>query len=259
MRVVTWNMGCSFDAAYRKSHDRTWSQLLAWDPDVALIQETLAPPRFCPEERWVFTPFSPWPPGRAEVGTLVYSKTGLARLEVGGRSADLSHGQLTAAEVDVAGDMFVFASIHAITQGPSKEAISALGSDVSWSGPSLENLDLILHDLSKITAKRRFVVGGDLNAAKRFDDSKRRSSRGSNYHKWFSKARDAKWRLAHPKFHAGEERTIFRTARPGEDLELQIDHLFTDDATWDLLTSCNVLQVPYLTEFTDHAPLALEW
>ncbi len=74
--------------------------------------------------------------------------------------------------------------------------------------------------------------------------------------RWFTRARDAKWRAAHPKFHAGEERTLFRKGR--EEL-YQIDHLFTDNQTWKTLKSCQVLQVPYLSELSDHAPLALEW
>jgi hypothetical protein len=33
MRIITWNIGCSFGQRYRISNARTWQQLLAWDPD----------------------------------------------------------------------------------------------------------------------------------------------------------------------------------------------------------------------------------
>jgi len=126
----------------------------------------------------------------------------------------------------------------------------------SWSGTQLRPLDLILSDLSPMTSGRRFVIGGDFNASVRFDDYYRAGSRGSAFTKWFLKAKDAKWRAAHPKFHAGEQRTLFR---PGRDEPYQLDHFFTDDQTWDSLTGCDVIAVPYLNEFTDHAPLAMEW
>jgi hypothetical protein len=38
-----------------------------------------------------------------------------------------------------------------------------------------------------------------------------------------------------------------------------VDHLLTDRTTWSDLTRCDVLTVPFLDEFTDHAPLVLEW
>lgn len=72
---------------------------------------------------------------------------------------------------------------------------------------------------------------------------------------WFAKAEAAGWRAVHPKFHAGEQRTLFR---PGKDEAFQLDHLLCDRKTWDAATACEVLQVPYLEELSDHAPLSVD-
>jgi exonuclease III len=100
------------------------------------------------------------------------------------------------------------------------------------------------------------VVGGDLNAALRFDDLYTRGASLYGNLEWFSKAREAGWWNAHRKFHAGEQRTLFRPGKPDE--HFQIDHLFTDKGTWTDLQRCEVLSVPFLGEFSDHAPLVLE-
>jgi hypothetical protein len=74
----------------------------------------------------------------------------------------------------------------------------------------------------------------------------------SGYSKCFLKSRDAGWIAAHAKFHAGEERTLFR---PGRDNQLyQVDHPFTDRTTWSDLTRCDVLTAPYLRELLTTRP-----
>jgi len=51
VRVVTWNMGCSYGNRYRSSQARTWPQFLAWYPDVGLVQETMNPSEWLPGRR----------------------------------------------------------------------------------------------------------------------------------------------------------------------------------------------------------------
>ena len=250
MRVITWNFG---GVAFKSSSARCWAQLLAWNPDVALVQEAY-PPQDVRDDLWTFTPYG----GIPDRGTIVYAKAGLTPVPHVGRFRAAIEGQATLAEATFGGEALLFASIHAIADPVEPglvEGIDATGVS-SWGGSLLRPLDLILNDLSPITKGRRFVVGGDFNASVRFDDFYRTGSQGSAFTKWFLKAKDAKWRAAHPKFHVGEERTLFRGGSEGP---YQIDHFFTDDRTWDALTRCDVIDVPFLREFSDHAPLVLEW
>ena len=65
------------------------------------------------------------------------------------------------------------------------------------------------------------MVGGDLNAALRFDALYPPTSVYYGNAEWFGKAAAVGWRALHPKFHAGEQRTLFR---PGKDEAFQLDH-----------------------------------
>jgi endonuclease/exonuclease/phosphatase family metal-dependent hydrolase len=55
MRLITWNMGCAYGSRYKQSNPRTWQQLLAWQPDIALVQETLHPGDHLDPETFLFT------------------------------------------------------------------------------------------------------------------------------------------------------------------------------------------------------------
>ena len=73
MRVISWNMGCSYGSAYKQSNPRTWQQRMAWQPDIALIQETFIPSEDLLEpDSYVFTPYG-W---SSSIGTLVYARSG---------------------------------------------------------------------------------------------------------------------------------------------------------------------------------------
>ena len=255
MRVISWNMGCSYGSAYKQSNPRTWQQLMAWQPDIALIQETFIPSEDLLEpDSYVFTPYG-W---SSSIGTLVYARSGAKHVELANsRFLDVLPGQVTLAEVEEQGQILLVASIHADTAGAEPRLLHAR--DAEGVGGShttqIYPVDLILSDLTALTAGRKFIVGGDLNASVRFDDLYDRSSPFYGNVEWFAKARDAGWCNAHRKFHAGDERTLFR---PGKEEHFQLDHVFTDAETWDQLTRCDVLNVPFLTEFTDHAPVVCE-
>lgn len=75
MRLITWNMGCAYGARYKTANPRTWQQLLAWRPDIALVQETLRPDELDPEA-YLFTPYDWSGPETRQIGTLVYARTG---------------------------------------------------------------------------------------------------------------------------------------------------------------------------------------
>lgn len=257
MRLITWNMGCAYGSTYKTSQPRTWRQLLAWDPDFALVQETLRPDPSVAPGSFVFTPYA-W---SEEIGTLIYSKSGiLEERELSPILGGMLRGQVTLAGTSLDGADLLLASIHAGTEHVDLDVDVLDDLDLDGVGGShttkVYPLDLILSELKPITSRRRFVVGGDLNASIRFDDLVTKGSALYGNVEWFSKARDAKWCNAHRKFYAGDERTLFRPGKPGEFF--QIDHVFTDGTTWNQITRCDVMRVPFLTELTDHAPLVLE-
>ena len=261
MRLVSWNMGCSYGSSYKASQPRTWQQLLAWDPDLALVQETLHPPAWVSPECFIFTPYG-WSRGAThEVGTLVYSRGGGLAPGPELQHQVLLGGQVTVAEVSLpdADVDLLLASIHADTRAVDAgllvdEELDGVGGAHTT---TIYPVDLIRHDLSALTPRRRFVLGGDLNVSIRFDDLYTKSSDMYGNVEWFTKAREAGWWNAHRKFHTGDQRTLFRPGKPEE--RFQIDHLFSDRTTWRELTRCDVIQVPFLDELTDHAPLVLEW
>lgn len=161
------------------------------------------------------------------------------------------------AEAAIGGTDGLPASIHADTKELSQATLPPLedGMGSATSG-KLFPLDVILAHLARHTARRLFVVGGDLNAALRFDALYPPTSVYYGNAEWFAKAAAAGWRALHPKFNAGEQRTLFRPNR--HDEAFQLDHLFCDRKTWDAAVSCKVLQVPYLAELSDHAPSSVD-
>jgi len=258
MRVISWNMGCAYGSLYKRAQARTWQQLLAWGPDIALVQETTDPSAWLPLGSYVFTPYG-WSAGKTvEIGTLVYARSGeITTPQMPERLEELIPGQVTLASVATDSTNLLVASIHAATTAVDPTRLVDLadaGVGGSHTG-DISPLDLILHELKALTPGRRFIIGGDLNASVRFDDLYTKGSALYGNVEWFTKAREAGWWNAHRKFHTGDQRTLFR---PGKDEPFQIDHLFTDRATWASLTACDVLTVPYLGEFTDHAPMVLE-
>ena len=261
MRLISWNMGCAYGSRYKQSNPRTWRQLLAWEPDIALVQETLHPGGHLDPDTFLFSPYGWCTDQGRQIGTLVYSRTGgLRQPDTSGQFLPVLPGQVTLAELRI-GDTDVpmlLASVHADTRAVDRALLN--GHDLDGVAGShttkIYPVDLILAELAAITPGRRFIIGGDLNVSVRFDD---RYTRGSDLYgsvEWFGKARDAGWRNAHRKFHAGDQRTLFRPGKPDE--HFQIDHLFSDHDTWAELSRCDVLAVPLLEEFTDHAPLLLQ-
>ena len=253
MRVLTWNTGCAYGVTYKRSNGRAWQQVAAWAPDFALLQEVMRPPSWVPTSEVVFEPYD----FSDEVGTAIWVPGGSPRRA----ELDLTWlpqlaPQVSIAEAEVDGVSWLLASIHANTKELQRGELPELQAHVGCSSSGkLFPLDVVLADLAPHTAGRRFIVGGDLNAALRFDALYAPTSVYYGNAEWFGKAAAAGWRAVHPKFHAGEQRTLFR---PGKDEAFQLDHLLCDRTTWDAATACEVLRVPYLGELSDHAPLSME-
>lgn len=250
-------MGCGYGSRYKANHAQAWREIEALDPDVALLQEVLRVPESIDPSRVERAP-------RNRAGTfqtVVYVRRGsLVRIEPEPTLSPVVGGQVVLAEVTgLSISPVVVASIHTLTGAPEKqaqEAFNALPDSVRGLLPEDRgswNAAVILRSVAQHTRDRRFVVGGDLNLAWRFDEVQ-----GGKTSYWaseqFRALRSEGWRRCHLKFHAGEERTLFR--RPDE--LYQLDHLFADAETYGAATCCDVLQLDDLQELSDHAPLVLE-
>lgn len=149
MRVVSWNMGCGhprFTARYRKVQDEAWRLLFGFDPDVILVQEALLQlPEWVGREGTV----AMQPPGYdgqdSGCGILV------RRGQAAARPLMIPGSYAAAAEVTVAGTPVYFASVHVSTEDHQK------------------NLRAVIDVLPPEVSGRRFVVGGDFNAAPHYD------------------------------------------------------------------------------------------
>lgn len=255
MRLISWNMGCAYGQKYVLSNTRAWQQLMAWEPDFALLQEAMLPESLVASENFAFAPSAHNP----RIGTLVYAKApGATTMSVSQRIDERLPGQVAAVEVPIAGEAWVLASIHAraASLDMPRDELGPIDEWLADSDKLVWPIDVILHDLRRVTKGRRFVVGGDLNASIRFDDLSAQGRNLNSNSAWFTKARAAGWCNAHRKFNAGDQRTLFRHA--GKDDNYQIDHVFTDSSTWYAVTRCEVMAGPFLEELSDHAPLVLE-
>lgn len=194
MRVLSWNTGCAFAGSrYRRTHSRVWQQVAAWAPDVALLQEVLRPPSWVPAAEVIFTPYGHaddvgtaiWAPGRSP-GRAALATTWLQALPP----------QVTLAEAELGGTTWLLASIHANTEELKRETLPPLEAGMGYStSGKLFPLDVILADLARHTAGRCFIVGGDLNAALRFDALYPPTSALYGNAEWFGKA-SARRRMA---------------------------------------------------------------
>lgn len=152
----------------------------------------------------------------------------------------------------------VVASVHTIPGRPSGwqgPAFDALPPELSAGLPKDRgswNAHIILDAIARSSSGGRFILGGDFNVAWRFDETDKVPSHWAGDQ--FRAMRERGWRRPHLKFHAGEERTLFR-----HDHELfQLDHFFVDELTYGISTGCDVLDLEDQSRLSDHAPLALQ-
>lgn len=251
-------MGCAFGNEYRQSHDEAWRRVEQLDPDVALLQECGATPDWVDSSQIVTRP-------RNEGGrfhTIVYARRGtIQALDPDPVLAQILGGQAVMAEITLNGaPPILFASVHARTgppKGVDRSHFDVLADDVRArlalpADPGSWNATSIYTAIARAATHQRTIVGGDFNLAWRFDEI------DTDHRYWaaaqFRAMRELGWRRPHLKFHAGEERTLFR-----KDHELyQLDHFFTDAQTYAAATSCEVVKLEDLERLSDHAPLMLE-
>lgn len=249
VRFTTWNMGCGYGPKYVFAHDRAWRHLLDIT-DVALVQEAV-PPGWLDPNDYVFErkyPDQPW--GTAVVAPGLHPRL----VAVDGDHQWLSRMPGAAVLADI---VINNVGVRVVSLHPRAEAtVPGFTGDADLTGikppyhPHAFPIDLVHHDLMSLLTGRKFVVGGDLNSALRFDLVAGRNSKAFGNADLFQKFRDTGWRDCHLQFHAGEQRTVFR----GDD-NYMLDHIYVDDSLYRLLQSCDVLPYEGVSELSDHAPV----
>lgn len=224
MKILTWNMGYPFHSA---RHSEAWEYLLGeLDPDVALLQETVPSDELEESGRilWKVAKGTPF-------GSAIYLRSG----ELNPVTFGSYPGKFIAAEVTQLNLLLI--SIHAPIDGY---------------GYIMPNLQPIFDAVKKITKSKRFVVGGDLNAARLWDEIG-----GTNHHRKFfqnidkSGFYDCVWNT-----HGREIQTFFGK---GVKNPFQNDHLFIDESSKDRLKSCEILEYKEpLNLFSDHVPIVMK-
>jgi endonuclease/exonuclease/phosphatase family metal-dependent hydrolase len=228
MLIISWNMGCGPRSRYRRTHAEAWRYLLELKPDVAFVQEALrisTPPTTSGDTFWSADQGT-------DSGTAVFVRRGIVAEPVTLRSAG---SYVAGASVQSPSGLFLLTSVHV---GPRNYR---------------KNRQMLAEQLIKVTAGRRFVVGGDLNAARHWD-----AVYGGRTHTQFFKVlADSGFHDCHWAQH-GREIQSFWGHQTRE--AYQCDHFFTDKTTAERgeILNCVVLDNPQVRALSDHGPLRLE-
>lgn len=263
MKVVSWNLAW-VTPGYRDKQDDAWRYLVdELRPDLALLQEVGRIPDFVSDNFRVVAPQE-----RASTAATWWSSVIIGRPDISleeiptaqiGNWVDgpLLYGYIATGRI-VLGDEPVFvASVHAPPRAVEEDSpdipnedleamrLEPLGSKrrrakVWYSDLAFEALDRYL------TKGQRFLIGGDWNTARLFDNFSTYPPTGTAF---FVRARERGWHDCHGE--ENEERTLLKPGtRP-----YQLDHMFCDRQAAKKLASCRVLGEPEIAELSDHAPL----
>ena len=225
---VLWNMGCGpRPAKYRKTHAEAWRYLLDdLKPDVALVQEALLRHEAIPRQHGqVF-----WSEAKGvDSGTAVFVRAGLEARRV---VLESDGSYVAAAEVDVYGWTVLIVSIHV---GPPDYK---------------SHLNTAADRLGAAVRGRRFVVGGDLNAARHWDHV----YGGHWFQQFFEDLSTREFYDCHWQVHQKETQSFWgRQAKH----PYQCDHVFVDARTSRAVGDCRIIDNPIVRTLSDHGPLHL--
>jgi endonuclease/exonuclease/phosphatase family metal-dependent hydrolase len=231
MRVVSWNMGCGsprFTGRYRKAHDEAWRLLLGFEPDVVLVQEALLEvPEWVHREGSVAMQPAGYDGQDSGCGVLV------RRLPASPQPLTIPGSYVAAAEVTVTCAPWYFASVHVGTEDQKK------------------SLQALLETLSPFLSGRRFVIGGDFNAARHWDVVYKNNTYG-----WFFDA--LKERGFHDCYFGlhGKETQSFWGHNAKEPY--QLDHFFIPKSEAASVRDCRIIDNLDTRRLSDHGPILLD-
>jgi endonuclease/exonuclease/phosphatase family metal-dependent hydrolase len=232
MRVVTWNMGCGPTASqFRKSHDEAWTYLLEeLRPDVALVQEALVAKIQEARRDHSVTVCELGPNVAAGTAILVHG------LE--------SHGAPTAA---------ISAHTYAATVEVSTPAgpLTALSAHVYPGEEQHADLKRLVEVLGTTFAGRTLLIGGDFNAARRFD----KVYCGKRHGAFFTAMKTAGLHEVHWELHGREIQSFW--GRQSKEA-YQDDHFFVTTGWASRVRSCKVIDNEVVRRLSDHGPVEME-
>lgn len=245
MRVISWNMAAGFGYDARK-HDRAWRWLAYADPDVALLQEAIAPPWAL--EHWPHLQHAPtyadgtW-------GTAILAREPLEVVRPSSPWLQKLAGKVHVARINKPQPMWL-ASIHSNAYPLKAKDLEGMPlEDVRRCHPSdIWQVEVIAHELADLFQGQRFVAGGDLNSGMLFD-----ANEGTDYNaRLWANLKAVGFHDLRVGYHEDEQRSYFAAGRG----PYQLDHLFADAQTVSTTTAWTVRAEPAeVGGVSDHAPV----
>jgi len=264
VRVVTWNLGYWTPSAVYNTLDnrkRAWRFLLSLDADVILVQESrpddLAAVEKAESEYTVVGTI----PARWRACSAVIAKKSLNPLATprSGNWLGFLSGYVALATLTTPVGNVLVASVHTpakVAEEPAlceddHQLLRRAGCERAWYN------DVAFGALDSLPEKAGFIFGGDWNTARLFDtiypDGADGEAGAST--QFFTRAAEHGWCESLRKFHPNEVRTYLK---PGTQ-PYELDHVFTDAASHQRLTACEVIAGLPASEISDHAPVLLDF
>jgi endonuclease/exonuclease/phosphatase family metal-dependent hydrolase len=232
MRVVTWNMGCGPRVAqYRKTHDEAWDYLLQeLRPDVVFVQEALVT-KIEDARRNHSVSMCDLAAGVAAGTAVLVRNFDTAPAPAVSVSRDT---YVVPAKVNTPAGPLTVVSVHIY---PGKEQHADLGRLVAL--------------LDNTFSGQAILVGGDFNAARRFDEVYGGKMHGT----FFSTMASAGLHEIHWAIHGREIQTFWgHQAKEA----YQDDHFFIAKPWASRVRSCDVIDNEVVRRLSDHGPVVLE-
>lgn len=255
MRILCWNMAAAFNYD-KKRHAEAWAWLNAQQPDVALLQEVVPHEealvgwesvafrgkykrhgcavlvRAGGYELWEPTPEEPW---LQRIGGAAC----VAKPEDG-------HGMWL---VSVHSDAASFEEINKryptwYADLPSRDGIPRCSESDMW------EIEALAAELRPVLDGSLFVLGGDLNSARLFDDAGNHENE-----RLFENLASQGYVDTRPRHAPQEVRTFYKQGRR----PFQLDHVFADLDTEKRVSSWRVIPEPAeALDLSDHAPIEIQ-
>jgi endonuclease/exonuclease/phosphatase family metal-dependent hydrolase len=269
MRVASFNIAGATvpGAASYEQQSRSWHHLAALGTDLAFVQDVSEPaiPEWAHEE-WTILHGVVGSYGKTQVwGSAIAAHADLNLRPrpdlVDGAWLEIVYDYVVVGEIDLPdGSPTLVASVHApaasaVAMLESLDKAGAIGDtdldairippDEAWS------TDVIFHALDRPMSGGRFLVGGDWNQSRLFDDGKPTDQWTAT--RFFTRAAEAGW------FEGGLEHDEDQSwLRPG-DKPFQLDYVFFDRDTSAHLDQCWVRREWISAELSDHAPVVADF
>jgi endonuclease/exonuclease/phosphatase family metal-dependent hydrolase len=272
LRVVSFNIkGARVPGRKsRSTQERSWHLLAAFGADVALMQEVEheAIPQWA-RERWSLVVGDVALVGGPDMGwgSVIAARPKLQmrpRTDVlEDRVVRLLYDYAVFGEIVLpGGESALVASVHApaVRVPDYLKCVRKAGAlsdeemrGMAQPGDDAWALDLFFAAMKPLVEGRRFVIGGDWNNSRLFDED-RKPGELPFATMFFTRARAAGWVDCHSG--KNEERSYLGGKRPH-----QLDHVFCDSKTAEAVTECSVRLDWVTPELSDHAAVVtdLRW